>query len=169
MNAKDYILQNNIKKWNIFFIIVFMGTMILFYKVLYTTGKLPETISILNLCIITLAVFRMIRLFVYDNVFLFIREGLMDTVEEHGYYSFVESKNSLKATLYKLATCPWCMGVWISLCSLFVFLMIPNSYFLFLFLAIASFASILQLLANNIGWHAEYRKVQVIMMTKKSE
>jgi hypothetical protein len=71
-----------------------------------------------------------------------------------------QSKSSLKRTFHKLIMCPWCMGVWIALCSLFVFYLIPSTYFLFLMLAISSLASFLQLLANLIGWTAEYRKIE---------
>ena len=168
MQISEYRIQRGMKLWNIFFILFFILAMSYFYKILIMTGRMPERIRGFDLLIISLAVFRMIRLFVYDNVFLFLREGLMDKTKSGDEIFFVESKSSLKRTLHKLALCPWCMGVWISLCSLFVFFLFPGSYFLFLFLAIASVASILQIYANHLGWHAEYKKIETERFSREN-
>lgn len=160
MNQSEYRIQRGMKLWNIFFILFFVLVMSYFYKILSITGRIPERMHGFDILIISLAVFRMIRLFVYDNVFLFLREWLMDKTKVGDEIFFVESKSSLKRTLHKLALCPWCMGVWLSLCSVFVFFMFPGSYFLFLFLAISSVASMLQIYANHLGWHAEYKKIE---------
>jgi hypothetical protein len=169
MNPKEYYIHQSVKKWNLFFIVFFAVVATLFYYALLRTNKLPSSIGIFDFIIMSLAIFRMIRLFVYDNIFLFLREGLMDkmisiTGEEKVY--FVESSSPLLRTLYKLALCPWCMGVWIALCSMFVFYMYPATYFLFLVLAVSALATLLQLLANNIGWRAEHTKITTEKLSK---
>lgn len=172
MNHTEYKIHQNVKKWNVFFTIFFIAIMLYFYRTLFIYGRLPESIRFSEALILSLAIFRMIRLFVYDNIFLFLRESFMDKeiMDENGHQTirFVDSRSSLKRTLSKLSLCPWCMGVWITLCSLFGYYMLPGTYFLFLILAISSIASIFQLLANNIGWHAEYKKLQSERMVTES-
>lgn len=162
MKEQDYLIHQAIKKWNVFFTLIFVIVGIFFYLTLLRLGKLPESISIFDFIILALTSFRLIRLFVYDNIFLFVREAFMDehraVVDGEEKYSFVESSSSLKRTLHKLALCPWCIGVWAALCSLFVFYLTPESYIVFLVFAVAGLASLFQISSNTIGWQAELLK-----------
>lgn len=162
MKEQDYLLHQGIKKWNFFFTLIFVIVGTLFYITLLRLDKLPQSISVFDFIILSLTTFRVIRLFVYDNIFLFMREVFMDStitvVDGEEQYSFTESMSALKRTLHKLALCPWCIGVWASLCSLFVFYLIPESYILFLIFAVAGLASLFQISSNMIGWQAEHLK-----------
>ena len=153
-----------VKKWNIFFICFFIAIASLMYATLYRAGNLPFSVEFFDFTILTLATFRMVRLFVYDDIFLFLREGLMEkeTVVIDGLQKtfFIPSHYPFVRTVYKLAVCPWCMGVWLALCSSYVFYLLPQSYLLFLVLAIAGVATTIQLLVNWIGWNAEHKKIE---------
>jgi hypothetical protein len=162
MNKNEYLIGKSVNKWMMFFTVVFVIITIVFYYILYAENKLPTHITIWDFVILTLATFRLVRLFVYDAIFKFIQEGLMDATEmmDNGELIITHelAKSPLKRTLYKLAVCPWCMGVWLALCGAFVYYLLPGSYFLFVVLAISSFGSMLQVLSNLIGWSAEYKK-----------
>ena len=164
MKKKEYQLHQGIKKWNIIFTFFFVYVGGLLFYILLDNYKLPTYITFADGLVLTLAVFRMIRVFVYDNIFLFLREFFMDkhviTLRGQEYVSFVLSVSPMKITLHKLILCPWCMGIWIAMCSVFVFYYWPASYILFVILAIAGTASLIQLVANSIGWHAEHTKLK---------
>ncbi|MDB5260443.1 MAG: hypothetical protein JWN37_674 [Candidatus Nomurabacteria bacterium] len=164
MKKDEYLINKGVNRWMVFFTIVFIIITSLFYYILYTENKLPTSITIWDFVILALATFRLVRLFVYDAIFKFIQENLMDAIEimDNGELLMTHTlaQSSLKRTLYKLAVCPWCMGVWIALCGAFVYYLLPGSYFLFVVLAISSFASMLQVFSNLIGWSAEYRKLK---------
>ena len=163
MKQEEYRLHQGVKKWNIFFTALFAVIGSIFYYVLLTSGKLPDSITVFEFVILSLSTFRLIRLFVYDNIFLFLREAFLDKHiilhDGEKKITLVNSHSTLKRTLHKLALCPWCVGVWVSLCSFFLFYMEPNTYFLFLVLAAAGTASLIQLLSNGIGWNAEHKKI----------
>lgn len=112
-------------------------------------GEVPTWIPLFDLVLITLATFRLTRLFVYDVVTEFFRHWFS------GY-----QKDSFMGTISALVHCPWCLGLWFSALVVFVYFLSPLSWFFILFLAIAGVASTLQILANFIGWSAEYKKIK---------
>lgn len=173
MNSKQFHLHQNIKKWNTFFVLFFVAVGALFFITLLELNKLPRSMGVFDFIILSLATFRLIRLFVYDNIFLFLREAFMDiqniTVNSEENIIFVKSGSSLKRTLYNLLMCPWCLGGWAALCAFFVFYLAPKSYILFLILAASSLASLLQLLSNKIGWRAELAKVKTEKLAEEKD
>jgi len=160
MTNEQYHLEENIKKLNIVALFLFLGC--IFFGVQYL--ELPSVFTLFDSVVIVLSVFRLSRLISYDNVFLFLRESFLDVKrvsyaeggEEH--LERVPSANSLKRILGKLFGCPWCIGVWISLFTFFVYFAFPFTRIFFVVLAIAGAASLLQVLTNLIGWSAERKK-----------
>ena len=57
-----------------------------------------------------------------------------------------------------LLHCPWCIGVWSALIVVFCYFVFPWAWSVIFFLALAGAGSLLQVIANGIGWRAELLK-----------
>ncbi len=108
--------------------------------------RFPTTISTFDFILLSLATFRLIRLFVYDKVSLFVREY------------FANGKSGPKKTVGDLLGCPWCFGVWASTFLIFFYYVMPMAWFVILILAVSGAASFIQIFINMIGWRAEQLK-----------
>lgn len=136
--------------WNLFFAVFFAAIAIAmagFLNQLY--GEPPTWIPFFDLVLIVLATMRLTRLFVYDAVMAFFRN-----------WFYGAPRGSFLGTMGTLVNCPWCLGLWFGLFVTFFYFLTPFAWFFILFLAVASIASLLQIVANSIGWNAEYRKIK---------
>lgn len=148
--------------WNVIFLLfficlVFMATVILEGE----AYRSYESLTLLDLSLIALASFRIVRLVVYDLIFAFFREQFYDAVEQKGKVTLVKPESGPRRTLADLLGCPWCFGVWSAAMVTFFYLLTPYAFYPTLFLALAAVASFLQVLANLIGWKAEGAKNEV--------
>jgi energy-converting hydrogenase Eha subunit G len=152
--------------WNFIFTVLFVaffaGLMYVLYRV---NGELPTSISLFDLLLIILATFRLIRLFVYDKIFHFIRELFVRTEEVHteqgvAYIERTEYEGGPLRTISELLGCPWCFGIWCGLMIAFFYFLTPLAWFPILVLAISGLGTIFQLISNFIGWSAENKKLE---------
>lgn len=188
----------NEKRWNIFFFFLYPAIAVWLFSLLISVrGDMPTSLPAWDAFIIILAIFRLIRLFVYDRITKFIRDWFEEipklpnssiplTPEErarllaigpvcacdlpgaqtalpasqhsNGDGGEICYKSGFKAAVSHLLSCPWCMGVWLSLPVLFFYFLTPLSWLPILMLAVGSLASSLQLVANLVGWSAEEKK-----------
>ena len=128
-------------------------------------GVAPTSIPLFDLLLIILAAFRLTRLFVYDKITRFLRDALYHAKEvytEEGvtYFGTKERTTGPLRTAYDLLTCPWCFSVWASVILVFFYFLSPLAWLPILILAISGVASLVQLIANMIGWAAENGKIQ---------
>jgi len=145
--------------WNFIFSLFFVVMVVMGSIILNTEAHLAITdLTVWDFALITLATWRLIRLFVYDAVTKFIREQFYDAARIKGGYELTKPTRGPGRTLADLFSCPWCMGVWLSATVTFFYLLTPLAYFPVLFLAIAAVATYLQLLANLTGHAAENLK-----------
>lgn len=144
MNTKSAI-------WNIIFSFFFVALLFSGFSWLMAQGLLISYISLGDFVLIALAVFRLVRLFSYDLITQFLRDGLKNA-----------PKDSLFGTFHSLLSCPWCTGLWFSAFIVFFYFATPLAWPFILVLAIAGIASLIQILANLIGWSAEYKKRSVL-------
>lgn len=145
--------------WNVIFLLFYIGLVIMAAIILSTEARMPYTdLTLLDLTIISLASFRVTRLFVYDSMTKFIREQFYDAKVVRNKVTLVKPETGPRRTLADLVCCPWCFGVWATTCVTFFYLLTPLAYFPILILALASIATLLQLFANMIGWKAEQLK-----------
>ncbi len=158
MNLQEYKLHQGIKFWNVIFTIFFLFLNFFFFLILKKSQISIINISLFDFVIISLSVWRSVRLFVYDNITLFLREFFLDLKIENDKYEFFESKNSFKATIYKLLLCPWCFGVWSASILTFIYFFAPDFKIFYYILASSSVASFLQVYSNLLGWKAESKK-----------
>lgn len=136
--------------WNIVFGL-FFALLVLQGAFLMTQGgtKVPN-VGLPELFVISLAVFRLIRLASYDVITKFVRDAVATS-----------PKDSFLGTFSQLINCPWCTGLWFSFFVLFAYFATPIVWPIILILAIAGIASFFQIVSNLVGWHAEGKKREV--------
>ena len=133
--------------WHIFFGLFFVLVAVFAFVSLEAAGRLSSWIPLSDFGLMTLAIFRLIRLFTYDNITAFMREWFVGA-----------DPSTLRGALGMLVNCPWCTGLWFALMVVFFYFLTPIAWYVILVLALAAAASFLQLLTNFIGWSAEAKK-----------
>jgi len=119
------------------------------------------TIELFDIALITLATWRLIRLFVYDKIMSFFRD-LFYTVDDAGL--LVKPNRGFRRAVIDLLLCPWCFGVWAASTVVFFYFLTPFAFYPIFILAISVIATTLQLITNAIGWTAEKKKREVEAM-----
>lgn len=148
--------------WNFVFGLFFVLLTIMGAIILETETRIPfAELTLMDFTLITLATWRVIRLFVYDPITKFIREQFYDVEKAGKGFRLVKPATGPRRTLADLFSCPWCFGVWAAASVTFFYLLFPVFQFFAIFLAISAVATSLQLLTNMIGWQAEKLKMEV--------
>lgn len=130
-------------------------------------GKDLNDVTVFEFVILTLAVFRLQRLFVYDTVAQWVRDLFLETKEvlndKEGVIYVVRSKykKGIRRLFADLLSCPWCVGVWCAVGAVITYFMYPITWPFWLLMAIAGASSFVQILANYVGWSAEGSKIIV--------
>jgi hypothetical protein len=132
--------------WNILFIVFFIAVAVLGIDWLADRRQL-FIVGPWEFTLLALATFRLTRLFTYDHITDFVRGWFRGAPED-----------SFRATVSGLLNCPWCTGLWFAFLTVFCFFATPYAYPFVLVLAVAGVASLVQLLANFVGWSAEAKK-----------
>jgi len=150
--------------WNFIFSLFFFAILVgALYYMQQTYGAFPQTISLFDAVLMSFAAFRVTRLIVYDKITRWFRELFVNKVEfERDGQTWVElvaPKSGFFGTLHDLLGCPWCISFWSAIGIAFCYFMFPWAWFVIFFLALAGAGSLIQLLANAIGWRAENLKL----------
>ncbi len=149
--------------WNfvlsIFFLLILIGVL---YYMWRTYGTFPQSVSVFDAVLMSLAAFRVTRLIVYDKITRWFRDLFVKKIEfeKSGevWYEIVPYEKGLLGTIHDLLGCPWCISFWSALIIAFVYYIFPWAWFVIFFLALAGAGSLLQILANLLGWRAENLK-----------
>ena len=138
---ENYMIENVQDKyfWNGFTFFFFFPLFIGLAYVLYVYRGWPTEIEVFPFFLISLAVFRMTRLFVYDKVTEFIREY------------FAKRSDGFSKNMTELFGCPWCVSMWFSLFIVFIYFIHPIFYLLILITAVAGMAALMQLVILLLG------------------
>lgn len=145
--------------WNLVFSVFFLILVIMGAIILDTEARIPlDELSLVDYVLVTLATWRLTRLFVYDNITKFFREQFWDVKKVGKEFELVKPKIGPRRTLADLMSCPWCFGVWAAAMVIFLYLITPYAVYPIMFLAIAAVATFLQLLSNLVGYKAEQFK-----------
>lgn len=104
-------------------------------------------LSIKELVIIVLAIYRLTRIIVFEKIFKYFRD-------------FVKARKNFKIfnTIVSIITCPWCAGVWVSLLMFIFYYLVPYGKLLVYILALAGVASFLILLSNLLALKVEEKQ-----------
>ena len=134
-------------QWDTVLAAVFLGFVLMCSFWLFEAERLRFEVPPWHFFLLSLATFRLVRLFSYDSITAFIRDSVKD-----------DRESSRNGRLRALMNCPWCVGMWAALFVFALYYMVPLSWFALLVLALAGAASFIQVLANLVGWHAEGEK-----------
>ena len=142
--------------WNVVFLLFFCLLLVMGAIILDTEARIAwEDLALVDFALITLATWRLVRLFIYDAVTKFVREQFYDVKKVGRGFAFEKPKTGPRRTLADLFGCPWCLGVWLSALVTFCYLISEWFMFPIILLAISAVATYLQLLANLTGHSAE--------------
>ena len=148
--------------WNVVFGIFFVLLVVMGAIILETEARIPYTeLTLVDFSLITLATWRLIRLFVYDPITKFLREQFYDLKKVGKGMVLEKPKFGPRRTIADLLSCPWCFGMWAAASVTFFYLLTPYAYYITIFLAISAVASFLQILTNMVEWQAEKLKMEV--------
>lgn len=137
--------------WNIIFSLFFLALIGLSFLYLSDAGKLTTAIVWTDLVLLSLATFRLVRLFTYDHITAFLRDWVRPAKD-----------GTFLGTVRDLLNCPWCTGVWFAFLAYLGYSVSPEFVMpLVLILAIAALASFFQVFTNLVGWNAEDKKLDV--------
>jgi len=148
--------------WNFVFSVFFIILIVLGAIILETESRIPfAELTLVDYALITLASWRVVRLFVYDPITKFFREQFWDVVKVGRGYRLDKPKVGPRRTIADLLSCPWCFGVWASAMVTFFYLITPYAVFPIILLAISAVATFLQLLSSLVGYKAEQTQREV--------
>lgn len=147
--------------WNFIFSVFFLILVIMGSIILETESRIVlDELTTVDFVLMTLATWRLTRLFVYDNITKFIREQFWDVVKVGEGHTLEKPKVGPRRTLADLLSCPWCIGVWAAAVIIFFYLITPYAIYPIMLLALSAVATFLQLLSNLIGHKAEQAKIK---------
>jgi hypothetical protein len=147
--------------WNVVFSVFFLILIIMGAIILETESRIAlDALALVDYVLITLATWRLVRLFVYDAITKFFREQFMDVVKVGRGHRLEKPKTGPRRTIADLLSCPWCFGVWASATVTFFYLLTPYAVFPVVLLAISAVATSMQIVMNLIGHNAERAKKQ---------
>jgi len=145
--------------WNFIFALFFALLVIMGAIILESESRIPlASLTDVNFALMTLATWRLTRLFVYDAITKFFREQFFDVVKVGRGYDLEKPKYGPRRTLADLLTCPWCFGTWAAAMVIFFYLLTSYALYPILILAISAVATFLQLTSNLVGHKAEELK-----------
>ncbi len=137
--------------WSILFSVFFLALLIGAGYYLAMTGRLIADIPWSDLILLSLATFRLVRLFTYDHITDFLRDWTANA-----------RSGTFLGTVKDLLGCPWCTGVWFAALAYFGYALSREMVMpIVLVLAIAGIASLLMIFTNLLGWNAEDKKLDV--------
>lgn len=138
--------------WNFVFLVFFVIMVVLGAIILQTESRIPlDSLSLTDYVLLTLATWRLTRLFVYDAVTKFVREQFWDVKKVGKGYQLEKPKVGPRRTIADLFDCPWCIGVWMAATITFLYLLTSYMIFPVALLAISAVATFMQLVANLVG------------------
>jgi len=145
--------------WNFVFSSFFLILVIMGAIILETEARIALVdLAVMDVILITLASWRLVRLFVYDAIAKFFREQFWDVKKVGRGFELVKPKVGPRRTIADLLSCPWCFGVWAAAVVIFCYLLTPYAIYPVVILAVSAVASSLQITANLIGHLAETAK-----------
>ena len=147
--------------WNFVFGVFFLLLIIMGAIILETEARIPLVdLELVDYVLITLASWRVTRLFVYDAITKMIREQFWDVKKVGRGYQLDKPKTGPRRTIADLLSCPWCFGVWATASVTFFYLITPYAVFPVVLLALSAVATFLQITSNLVGHKAEQLKNQ---------
>jgi hypothetical protein len=145
--------------WNIIFTAFFLSLVISGTLILEGSARAAlHTLTPFEFILLSLAAFRLTRLFVYDKITAFFREQFYDAKITKTSVTLQKPTSGPRRTIADLLSCPWCFGAWAGATVVFFYALTPYAWYPILMLAVSGVASMLQVFSNVLGWKAEQLK-----------
>lgn len=136
-NAKISLKFSNQDFWNLIFIFAFV-ILFLTFTYVFLLKRILIFFNMMDLLLISIATFRLVRLFTYDKIMHFFRN------------LFKNKKEGPLKAIHEMLICPWCTGIWAALISVVLYSFLVGKIFVII-LAVAGIGSFIQVLANLIS------------------
>jgi len=147
--------------WNILFGVFFLILMVMGAIILETESRIPfNELTTIDFILITLASWRLTRLFINDHITKFFREQFWDLKKVGKGMELEKPKFGPRRTFADLLSCPWCFSVWSAALIIFFYLITPYAFFPVLILAISAVSTFFQITSNLVGHKAEQLKLE---------
>lgn len=130
--------------WNFWSAFAFFGLVALMGFLLERKDVDIREITLKEAVVIILASYSMTRILVFEKIFKYLRDVLK---RREDYY--------LIGTLSSIITCPWCLGVWVTLFIIVFYYLVPYGDLLVYVLALAGIASLVILFSNLLHMWTE--------------
>lgn len=148
--------------WNFVFSLFFVGLVVMAAIILETEARLAYAdLTVLDVVLMTLATYRLVRLFLNDIITKWFREQFWDTKENRGKVLLVKPESGPRRTIADLLSCPWCFGAWAALGVVFFYLLTSYAQLPILILAIAGAGTWLHQVGQLTGFKAQQLKHEV--------
>ncbi len=145
--------------WNFVFLIFFLFLVTMGAIILETESRIPYAdLTLIDFLLLTLATWRLTRMFIYDTITKFFREQFWDLVKVGKGFELEKPKFGPRRTLADLLSCSWCVSTWAAASLIFFYLLTPYAVFPIIILALSAVASFLQLASSALGYKVEKLK-----------
>ncbi len=135
-------------RWNFIFSVFFVGVLVAaVWHLGQLRGGYSFSVPAFDMALMAFATMRLTRLIVYDKIARWFRD-------------LFDYNNGFCVTVRDLLACPWCIGIWSALVIVYCYFVFPWAWLVILFLALAGMGSLLQVVANAVGWKAETLKME---------
>lgn len=134
----DSVQDRNRALWNFIFSLFYAGLVALCIIILRSQNKLPHSVPVFDFILIAIATFRLIHLFVYDDITGYIRKF------------FGRFEKGLSKTMSNLLSCPWCTGIWVGLFVGFFYFFTPIAWYVIFIIAAAGAGTLIDIIAERI-------------------
>lgn len=142
--------------WSFVFVSFFTILVVMGAIILETEARIPlGALSLTDFALIALASWRLTRLFVYDEMFRFVREQFWDVEKVGKGYQLVRPVVGPRRALADLTDSPWAFGLFATALVTFSYLITSYAVFPVLLLALSAVATFLQLLSMALGRRVE--------------
>ena len=127
---------------------------------LWSAGRLPIGITFFDAALVTLASFRITRLFVHDRIMQFVRDWFLDVTavtDVGGNTVLVRELPSRgpRRTAAELLGCPWCFGLWTVTITTFAYFATPFAWLPILIFALAGALNVIHSFIALMGLKSE--------------
>ncbi len=143
--------------------IIFITLYIVVLYVLYSLGRVPRDISVLDLVLLGLAAARLSDIINTDEIMQWLREPFVRLEETQVAGQEVMTRvgrgRGFRRVIGDLLACPWCTGVWAAAGLTYLFFIWPSIiWLLILVLAVAEISSFIQTLTTIMVRVGKYLK-----------
>lgn len=143
--------------WNLVFLLFFAGMVTMGVIILQSESRfLKVGLQPLDYILMTLATWRLVRLFVYDTIMKFFREQFWDLKKVGRGYELVKPPHGPRRTLADLIGCPSCISIWMAATVMFFYLLTPYAVIPVTILALSAVALFMQNLGTLVACGSEY-------------